>query len=134
MAFDFLLPVGKRVLAHTEMLPAQALGRHIEDLAADLPRQRLNLPGLQSIKINPAWIVTRIPRNFIIPWLLFLVNKSSNFSSQNVINYHSYRRDIFCLYISVGRKICVHYIGDRIFYCCNWIEWIRIILTQIIVI
>ena len=29
MAFDFLLPVGKRVLAHTEMLPAQALGRHI---------------------------------------------------------------------------------------------------------
>lgn len=29
MAFDFLRPVGKRVLAHTEMLPAQALGRHI---------------------------------------------------------------------------------------------------------
>ena len=29
MAFDFLKPVNKRVLAHCEMLPAQALGHHI---------------------------------------------------------------------------------------------------------
>jgi arginase family enzyme len=29
MAFDFLQPVGKRVLAHCEMLPAQALGSQI---------------------------------------------------------------------------------------------------------
>ncbi|WP_282053489.1 formimidoylglutamase [Maribacter luteus] len=29
MAFDFLVPVEDKVLAHTELLPAQALGRHI---------------------------------------------------------------------------------------------------------
>lgn len=29
MAFDFLLPVSQNVLAHTELLPAQALGRNI---------------------------------------------------------------------------------------------------------
>ena len=46
MAFDFLVPVSDRVLAHCELLPAQALGKHIYMHTA-----RHGLPVLANVSV-----------------------------------------------------------------------------------
>ena len=56
MAFDFLTPVEDKVLAHRELLPAQALGKH-----AKIHTKRDGLPDLESVSI--AIIGVRESRN-----------------------------------------------------------------------
>ncbi|SDD86352.1 Arginase family enzyme [Pricia antarctica] len=46
MAFDFLTPVEDKVLAHCELLPAQALGKYLK-----IHTKRDGLPNLESISI-----------------------------------------------------------------------------------
>ena len=46
MAFDFLVPVSDRVLAHCELLPAQALGKHVY-----MHTKRHGLPVLANVSV-----------------------------------------------------------------------------------
>ena len=47
MAFDFLVPIDDKILAHCELLPAQALGNKIHKRTTKQGRSTFYVPSIQ---------------------------------------------------------------------------------------